>query len=93
MRSLQSGRARAAVDLWLYDIETPHESEDAAPPPPDLGPLRAVAVTPPSHLFTDLDRPDATSDVRVIEPVVIRLSDISSFDGLEAIVFKPPVET
>ena len=92
VQRLQSPKARAAVDLWLYEVGSSAGAAIPGAAPPRLPSVREftrVEPMAPECLYCDLDAADASHDCRAIEPITIRLSDIPSMDGLDKVRLRP----
>lgn len=88
VKKLQSPKARAAIDIWFYHVADPGEAVTERTPP-RLDEYRRVAALAPDTLYSDLDAPDPSAFFREIEPAAIRLTDVPSLDGLDAVGLRP----
>jgi hypothetical protein len=90
VQKLQSVMARAAIDIWMYQVDAPAEAAGAVTPAaPSLEAFLAVKELGPGALYSDLDAPDPSARFREIVPLTIRLSDVPSLDGLDGVGLAP----
>jgi hypothetical protein len=90
VQKLQSVLARAAIDIWMYQVGAPEEAAGAVmPEPPPIDTFLAVKAIGPAALYCDLDAPDPSARFRGIVPLTIRLSDVPSLDGLDGVDLAP----
>ena len=89
-RKLQNPKARAAIDIWFYHVDS-QKIDDAANEPQamDLDEFRQVPVIPTEALFCDLEGAAIETDFRQISVAQVRFSDVRVFDGIEDIRPRP----
>ncbi len=90
VRKLQNAKARAAIDIWFYDSGAPEAvSGPAEPRALTLDEFRQVPALPPQALYSDLEGADRAADIRPIEVLKVKISDVRSLDGVEEIRLRP----
>lgn len=90
VRKLQNAIARTGIDIWLYQLSAPEE----VAPGPEPGPLildefLTGHAVPPQALYCDLEGADLAADSRVVVAQTMRIADIKTLDGLDAVRPRP----
>jgi hypothetical protein len=89
LKKLKNAQARAAIDLWLYDIDVVDLGGADADDGSWLDAMTSVPLLRVDELCTDLEGADLTADLRDVAPSRMKISDLTSYDDLEAIEVRP----
>ena len=90
VRRLQNVKARAAIDIWFYQLDLSKVEGAGGPLPPlDLDEFRRVPVIPREELHCDLQSSIMQADFQKLVPGQVKFSDVKMFDGLDAVRLQP----
>ena len=90
VRKLQNAKARAAIDIFFYEVNLAAAGAGAADaPPPDFSEFQRIPVLRVDQLYNDLDGGRVTADFRQVTPTQIKFSEVKVFDGLDDVHIRP----
>ena len=89
-RKLKIGRDRVAVDVWLYELDPVPESRgEPSEPPLVLEEFRRVPHLSPEAFYSDLDGGDLPLEVKPMEFLKVKVSDLKRYGDLGPVELLP----
>jgi hypothetical protein len=88
---LRNPAERAWIDLWLYDAPVLSEESDENLAKA-LRELQSAPVYPVAELYSDIDAPNPSVDLKELQFTKMRMLELRRYSGLDAETFLPPLD-